>query len=91
MSEISLNTEQLRTAAKTFTTKAGEVEEAITSANTSFEPIRGYISKRVSLSVEEWDTLRKKFITTLDELIETANELTKTGDDFDTTDKGGIS
>ena len=89
MSELSLNTEELRTAANKFKAEAGEVEDAITSADATFDPCRGHISKRVSNSVEEWDAIKSSFRKQLEELVNAADKLVKSAEAFEITDGEG--
>ena len=75
MTQITLNTAELREAATRFKGEASEMESAVASADGSFAPCRDHISARIQRDVEAWDSIKAKFKTTLEELLAAADEL----------------
>ena len=84
--EININTDEMRNAAKKLEKEKGEMEQAVSTANTSMNICRDMKSKRVARRVKEWDDIQKKFKSTLDEMLQTYQSLTKAAEEFDQTD-----
>ena len=75
--DISLNTGDIESAAQQLKTKAGEMEQAIQTAESSISPLRSMKSPRIVRDLETWDSLKKNFETALQSLLEASNELVK--------------
>ncbi|MDK2977646.1 MAG: hypothetical protein PWP52_360 [Bacteroidales bacterium] len=86
MTKLDLNTEELREAAKKFKIEASEMEDAVASADTTFGPCRGHVSKKVSSSVEEWDAIKSGFQKQLEALVNAADKLVNSAEVFETAD-----
>jgi hypothetical protein len=87
MTQLQLNTEDLRSAAARFKSEAGEMESAVSSADSSFAPCRDHISPRIQQDVQQWDTLKSKFKTALEELVASAEELVRAAEDNELANK----
>lgn len=75
--DIVLNTGDLEAAANQLKNKASEMESAIHAADSSISPLRSFKSPRIARDVEAWDSIKTAFEKTLQNLLESADELVK--------------
>ena len=75
--DLMMNTGEIETAAQQLKNKAGEMEQAIQTAENSISPLRSFKSPRLTRDLAAWDSLKKNFETALQSLIEASEELVK--------------
>lgn len=91
MSNIVVNTEELRQAGQAFASARELIHEAINGAESKIQPCRTMVSTRVTEDVENWDLIKKKFLDSLENLGMAGQQIQQTGVDFDIVDQRGHS
>lgn len=90
-SDIVVNTEELKRAAKLFGELKEQMESSIKKADRTIDPVRRMQGKRVKKHLTEWDDLQKKFMNDLEELVESSKKIDKTSTAFGDVDSAPIN
>lgn len=73
--QISLVTEEIRSASQRLRTEGQNMESAVQTADNAVSPLRDFQSPRLVRDLETWDSLKTSFRSALEQLLQAADEL----------------
>jgi hypothetical protein len=75
--KISVETEAIRDASAKLREKAGEMRDAVQTADNAVGPLREMTSPRIEQDIVDWEDIKKAFLANLENLVAAAEELYK--------------